>query len=74
MRPVGSDREVAVDVRVIAACNQPLEPLLQQGRFRADLYHRLNVIKLSLPPLRDRDQSDSLHRAVTLGRARHGFC
>jgi two-component system response regulator PilR (NtrC family) len=54
VRPVGSDREVSVDVRVIAACNQPLEPLVQQGRFRADLYHRLNVIKLSLPPLRDR--------------------
>jgi two-component system response regulator PilR (NtrC family) len=54
VRPVGSDREVPVDVRVIAACNQPLEPLLQQGRFRADLYHRLNVIKLDLPPMRER--------------------
>jgi len=54
VRPVGSDREVPVDVRIIAACNQPLEPLVQQGRFRADLYHRLNVVKLSLPPLRDR--------------------
>lgn len=54
VRPVGSDREVLVDVRIIAACNQPLEPLVQQGRFRADLYHRLNVVKLSLPPLRDR--------------------
>ena len=54
VRPVGSDREAPVDVRIIAACNQPLEPLVQQGRFRADLYHRLNVVKLSLPPLRDR--------------------
>jgi len=54
VRPVGSDREVSVDVRIIAACNQPLEPLLQQGRFRIDLYHRLNVIKLPLPPLRER--------------------
>jgi two-component system, NtrC family, response regulator PilR len=56
VRPVGSDREVPVDVRIIAACNQPLEPLVQQSRFRADLYHRLNVVKLLLPPLRDRNQ------------------
>jgi transcriptional regulator with PAS, ATPase and Fis domain len=54
VRPVGSDREIAVDVRVIAACNQPLEPLVQSGRFRGDLYHRLNVVKISLPPLRQR--------------------
>lgn len=54
LRPVGSDREIPVDVRIIAACNQPLESLVQEGRFRADLYHRLNVVKLSLPPLRER--------------------
>lgn len=55
LRPVGSDREIAVDVRIIAACNQPLEPLVREGRFRVDLYHRLNVVKLSLPPLRERN-------------------
>jgi len=54
VRPVGSDREVSVDVRIIAACNQPLEPLVRDNRFRSDLYHRLNVVKLSLPPLRER--------------------
>ncbi|HEX7289004.1 MAG TPA: sigma 54-interacting transcriptional regulator [Candidatus Angelobacter sp.] len=54
VRPVGSDREFRVDVRIIAACNQPLEPLVREGRFRADLYHRLNVVKVSLPPLRER--------------------
>jgi DNA-binding NtrC family response regulator len=53
-RSVGSDREVQVDVRLVAACNQPLEPLVLEGRFRQDLYYRLNVVKLSLPPLRDR--------------------
>lgn len=54
VRPVGSDREVPVNTRLIAACNQPLEPLVQNGRFRSDLYHRLNVVKLRIPPLRQR--------------------
>jgi transcriptional regulator with PAS, ATPase and Fis domain len=54
VRPVGSDREVPVNTRLIAACNQPLEPLVQNGRFRSDLYHRLNVVKLKIPPLRQR--------------------
>jgi len=56
VRAVGSDREAPVDVRIVSACNRPLMPLVQQGRFRADLYHRLNVVKLSLPPLRERPQ------------------
>jgi two-component system, NtrC family, response regulator AtoC len=54
VRPLGSDREVPLDVRVIAAANRPLEPLVEQGKFRPDLFHRLNVIQLTLPPLRDR--------------------
>jgi two-component system response regulator AtoC len=54
VRAVGSDREMRIDVRIIAACNQPLEPLVRDGRFRSDLYHRLNVVKLMLPPLRER--------------------
>jgi transcriptional regulator with PAS, ATPase and Fis domain len=53
-RPVGSDTEMPVDVRIIAAANRPLEPLVREGRFRLDLYHRLNVVRLALPPLRDR--------------------
>ncbi len=56
IRPLGSDRETAVDVRVIAAANQPLEPMVEQGRFRADLFHRLNVIQMRLPPLRERSE------------------
>ena len=56
VRAVGSDREIPVDVRIISACNRPLMPLIQQNRFRADLYHRLNVVKLTLPPLRERPQ------------------
>jgi DNA-binding NtrC family response regulator len=54
VRPVGCDHEVRLDVRIVAACNQPLEPLVREKRFRADLFHRLNVVKLSLPPLRGR--------------------
>ncbi|ABF39871.1 sigma-54 specific transcriptional regulator, Fis family [Candidatus Koribacter versatilis Ellin345] len=58
IRPLGSDREQHVDVRIIAAANRQLEPLVAQGEFRADLYHRLNVIKVNLPPLRERDGDD----------------
>jgi transcriptional regulator with GAF, ATPase, and Fis domain len=54
LRPVGSDIEIPVDVRIIAAANRPLEPLVREGRFRLDLYHRLNVVRLPLPPLRER--------------------
>jgi transcriptional regulator with GAF, ATPase, and Fis domain len=56
VRPLGSDRERRVDVRIIAAANRPLEPLVAEGAFRADLFHRLNVIYLSLPPLRERSE------------------
>lgn len=54
LRSVGADRENPVNVRIIATSNQPLKPLVQQNRFRQDLYHRLNVVRLRLPPLRER--------------------
>jgi transcriptional regulator with GAF, ATPase, and Fis domain len=54
VRAVGSDREAPIDVRVVAAANRPLESLVTEGSFRADLFHRLNVIRLALPPLRER--------------------
>ncbi|MDT8367879.1 MAG: sigma-54 dependent transcriptional regulator [Longimicrobiales bacterium] len=52
--PVGSTKRVPVDVRVIAATNRELEEEIRRGNFRRDLYYRLNVIALHLPPLRDR--------------------
>jgi DNA-binding NtrC family response regulator/tetratricopeptide (TPR) repeat protein len=52
--PVGETRPQAVDVRVLAATNADLEQRVQEGKFREDLYHRLNVIRILVPPLRDR--------------------
>ncbi len=54
--PVGSYASVKVDVRIIAATHQNLETLVEQGRFREDLFHRLNVIRIHIPPLRERKQ------------------
>ena len=52
--PVGANRPVKADVRIIAATNQNLQQLMQQGLFREDLFYRLNVVPLRLPPLRER--------------------
>jgi transcriptional regulator with GAF, ATPase, and Fis domain len=54
VRPVGGDRVVKVDVRVIAASNQDLARLVSESRFRQDLFYRLNVLQLTMPPLRER--------------------
>jgi len=54
VRRVGSNQNIPVDVRVIAATNTPLEDLLKQGTFREDLYYRLSVIPIQIPPLRER--------------------
>ncbi|MFZ5620565.1 MAG: sigma-54-dependent transcriptional regulator [Pseudomonadota bacterium] len=54
VRPVGAQREVSVDVRILSATHKNLTELVQAGGFRQDLYYRLNVIELKVPPLRER--------------------
>lgn len=62
IRPVGSEQELPVDVRVVAATNRHLHQEVDQGRFRADLYYRLNVLKIEIPPLRER--KGDLHELI----------
>jgi two-component system response regulator HydG len=54
VRPVGADMEVPVDVRVVAATNRDLEAAIDEGRFRQDLFYRINVVQVEIPPLRSR--------------------
>ena len=56
VRPLGANQSEKVDARLVSACNRDLEQLVQEGRFRQDLYYRLNVIRIALPPLRQRPE------------------
>ncbi|HLQ51098.1 MAG TPA: sigma-54 dependent transcriptional regulator, partial [Terriglobales bacterium] len=56
IRPVGATRPVSINVRILAATNRNLETAVEQGNFRKDLYFRLNVLSLRVPPLRERKQ------------------
>lgn len=54
IQPVGGQKSIKIDVRIIAATHRDLEKMVKEGKFRQDLYYRLNVIKIDIPPLRDR--------------------
>jgi DNA-binding NtrC family response regulator len=62
VRPVGSAREKKVDVRVVAATNRNLQKMVEEGKFREDLWFRMNVVRIELPPLRER-RGDVVHLA-----------
>jgi two-component system NtrC family response regulator len=69
IRPVGGEREQDVDARIVTATNRDLYELVEQGKFREDLYYRLNVIPMTVPPLRERSEDVPLLAVHFLGEA-----
>jgi two-component system response regulator HydG len=70
VRPVGATHAVPIDVRILAATNRDLSTMVEQGRFRKDLFFRLNVVNLKIPPLRERKQDIPLLAAHFLEKMR----
>jgi transcriptional regulator with PAS, ATPase and Fis domain len=72
--PVGSNREIEVNVRIVAATNRNLEQMIRDGQFREDLFYRLNVLPIVLPPLRERknDLEPLTDHFVAKFNSRHG--
>jgi two-component system response regulator AtoC len=73
VRPVGESRSEKVDVRVVAATLRDLQKLVERGEFREDLYFRLNVVQLKVPPLRDRADDVPLLASAFLNRFNRNF-
>jgi two-component system response regulator HydG len=68
VRPLGGNHAVPIKARILAATHQDLPAMVEQGRFRRDLYYRLNVVKMTLPPLRERKEDIPLLAAHFLER------
>jgi two-component system response regulator HydG len=68
IRPVGSTKQVPINLRILAATNRDLEQAVAQGEFRRDLYFRLNVLSLRIPPLRERREDIPLLAETLLAR------
>ena len=68
IRPVGATHRISINVRILAATNRDLSAMVEQGRFRKDLYYRLSVVNLRIPPLRERKQDIPLLAAHFLER------
>ena len=68
LRRVGGTRDIPVDIRLLAATNRDLDDAMQEGQFRRDLYYRLSVVRIHLPPLRERDGDTPLFAAFFLNR------
>ncbi|MCB2077684.1 MAG: sigma-54-dependent Fis family transcriptional regulator [Novosphingobium sp.] len=74
IRRVGGHEEIALDARIVAATNKDLEPMIAAGTFREDLYYRLNVVPIHMPPLRDRrDDIEALARHFLQTAANEGL-
>ena len=69
IRPVGSSKEIQVDVRLVSATNENLEQAIEKGTFREDLYHRINEFTLRMPPLKDRREDILLFANFFLDQA-----
>lgn len=73
LQRVGSDKYLTVNVRILAATNRDLPTEVEQGRFRSDLYHRLNVFPIHVPPLRERQTDISILAGYLLEKVRQQF-
>ena len=75
VRRLGGDQTIPIDIQLIAATNHDLQARVREGRFRADLYHRISVFSLELPPLRRRkeDLKDLVPPAVVLPSPTRSF-
>jgi len=73
IRPLGSNSSIKVNVRVIAATNKNLQSLIEEGKFRSDLYYRLNVVNIHVPPLRERHDDIPLLANYFLAKFSHKY-